>query len=150
MPCVDAERRLVHGALHVGIEPAGDAGEQCGVDEHDDLGAHGADAEGLRGNRAAAQRADGAAGAGVEQVVGGDGRQDHAQPDDVVDAAAVVEVIAGEVEGRDGGDAVVAVEQLQLAEQEIEAQAPGDGAERQVVADEAHGEQAEDQRGERR
>ena len=82
-----------------------------------------------------------------EQVAGGDGREQHAGPDHVVDAAAVVEVPAGEVEGRDGGDAVVAVEQLQLAEQEVEADAPGDGAERQVMAGEAHRDEAEHQGG---
>ncbi len=145
MPGVDAERRLIHRALHVRIEPAGYARQHRRVDEHDQLHAKGADAERFSGDGAAAQRADGTARAGIEQVVGGDGGQDHAGPDDIVDAAAVVEIVAGEVEGRDGGDAVVAVEQLQLAEQEIEAEAPGDGAERQVVTGQAHRGQAQHQ-----
>ena len=140
---VDAERSLVHGALHVRVEPAGDARQQRRVDEHDELHARGADAEQLGGKRSATQRANGAPGARVEQVVRGNGRQQHARPDHVVDAAAVVEVPAGDVEWRDGRDAVVAMEQLELAEQEVQAQAPGDGAERQVVARQAHRRQAE-------
>ena len=63
-----AERRRVGGALEMRIEPAGEAGQHRGIDEHQKLGARRMDAEGFGGDMAAPQRADRAAGAGVQQV----------------------------------------------------------------------------------
>jgi hypothetical protein len=41
-------------------------------------------------------------------------------------------------ERRDAGDAVIAAEKFQLAEQVKQAQAPGDGAERKIVTGKTH------------
>jgi hypothetical protein len=131
----------------VRIEPAGDACQHGSVDEHDQLHAKGADAERFSGNSPAAQRANGAAGTRVEQIVRGNRGQDHKAPNDIVDAAAVVEVIAGDIEGRDRRDAVMAMEQLEFAKQKIETEPPGDGAEREIVAREAYREQTQHQCG---
>ena len=58
---MQAERRRVHEALQVGIEPARDAGVERGDEKDDDLGAGGIDAHGL-GHQAAAEHLDGLGG----------------------------------------------------------------------------------------
>ena len=68
-PGVDRERRRIHEPQQVRVEPARQAGEQRGVDEDDDLDPGGVDAEALGHHAAAAQAADRAARARVEQVL---------------------------------------------------------------------------------
>ena len=63
-----AERRRIDRALEMRIEPAGQPGQHRRIDEHQQLGARRLHAEGLGGDVAAPQRADGAAGARVQQV----------------------------------------------------------------------------------
>jgi hypothetical protein len=48
---------------------------------------------------------------------------------------------------RDAGDAVVTAQKFELAEQVEQGDAPGDGAERQIMAGQAHRDQAERDRG---
>ena len=65
-----AERRRIGGALEMRIEPAGQARENRRIDEHQQLGARRLHAERFAGNMPAPQRADRAAGAGVQKVHG--------------------------------------------------------------------------------
>ena len=58
-----AERRRRHRTLEMRVEPAGQPGQHRGIDEDQQLGARRLHAEGFGGDMAAAQRADGAAGA---------------------------------------------------------------------------------------
>ena len=65
-----AERRRVGGALEMRVEPAGEAGQHRGIDEDQKLGARRLHAKRFGGDVSAPQRADGAAGARVQQVHG--------------------------------------------------------------------------------
>ena len=85
-------------------------------------------------HHAALQRADGAALARVEQVQRGEDGGHQEEPDQVEDLATRLQRHAEDLDRRDPGEAGVAAERLGRAEQEVEADAPGDRAERQVVA----------------
>ena len=143
---VEAEGRRVHAALHVHVEPAGEAREHGGIDEGEQAGARGIDAEARRRHRAALQSADGAAGPAVEQVHRRQRRQQHAEPDHGETHPRVEQAVAGHLQRRDAGNPVIAADQIEIGEGVVEADAPGDGAEREVVAGEAHRHRA-DQRG---
>jgi TATA-binding protein-associated factor Taf7 len=130
----------------VGVEPAGNAGQQGGDQEDHDLGARRVDAHRLGHHRAALERADRAALARIEQVAGWPDGEQHEGPDQVVELAAWTSVPAEQRDRRNAGDAGVAAEELDIAEQEIEADAPGDGAQRQVVPAHAQRDEAEEER----
>ena len=147
---VEVEGRRVHGALEVREQPAGDARQQRREHEHGDLDAEGVDAHRLGHLRAALDRAHRSAGARIEQVGHGERRRQHAGPEQVEEAAAGVELDAEEAERRHAEQAVVLAERLDVAEQVVERQAPGDRRERQVVARHAQRDPAERERGERR
>ena len=138
-----AERRRVGGALEMRIEPAGQAGEHRRIDEHQKLGARRLHAERFAGDMPAPQRADRAAGAGIQQVHGQQCRDQHRDPDREIDRAGIEHPEIADRERRDAGDAVIAAEEFQLAEQIKQADAPGDGAERQIVAGQPHRDDAE-------
>ncbi len=147
---VQAEGRRIDEALEVGVKPAGKAGEQGGDQEDDHLGAAGVDAHRLGHQRTALECADRAAGTRVEQVAGQPHRGEQHHPDQVVEMAAVAQLETAEAQWRYAADAGMAAEELEVAEQEIQRDAPGDRAERQIVPRQAQGEQAEqqgDQRG---
>ena len=95
---------------------------------------------------AAAQAADRAAGARVEQVLDREQRGDHEHPDQVVVLAPGVERQAEDREPGHAGHPGLAAEELEIAEEVVEADAPGDRAERQVVAREAQRDRAEEER----
>ena len=83
------ERCRVGGALEMRIEPAGQAGQHRRIDEHQKLGARRLHAERFTGDMPAPQRADGAAGAGVQEVHGQQRRDQHRDPDREIDRAGV-------------------------------------------------------------
>ena len=142
-----AERGRRHGALEMRVEPAGEAGEHGRIDEHQQFCARGLYAKGFGRDVAATQRADGAAGAGIQQVHGQQRRDQHRRPDHEIDRARAQHPCVADRQRRDRGDAVIAADEFQLAEQIEQADAPGDGAERQIVAGQPHGDDAEDDGG---
>ena len=129
-----AERRRVGGALEMRIEPAGQAGENRRIDEHQQLGARRLHAKRFAGDMPAPQRADRAAGAGVQKVHGQQRRDQYRDPDREIDRAGIEHPEIADRERRDARDAVIAAEEFQLAEQVKQPDAPGDGAERQIMA----------------
>ena len=143
-----AEWRRVGGALEMRIEPAGQAGQYRRIDEHQKLGARRLHAERFAGNMPAPQRADGAAGAGIQQVHGQQRREQHGDPDCEIDRAGIEHPEAADAQRRKAGNAVIAAEEFELAEQIKQPDAPGDGAERQIMARQPHRDEAERHRGE--
>ena len=127
----------------------GDARQQGGEDERRHLDAEGVDAHRLGHRRAALDRAQGAAGARVEQVRDRHRGQDDDDPEQVEEAAPGAERDAEERQRRDAEQAVVLAEEVEVAEQVEQAQAPGDRRQRQVVARHAQRHPREDERGER-
>ena len=118
----------------MGVEPAGDAGEQRGVDEHAELDGGRLNAERRARQRIVTQRAHRAPHAAAQEIA----RRHHRQRDrdehhDEVVARAGQRVLA-DAQRRDAGQAVMAAEALDVGEQVVERDAPGDGAERQIVA----------------
>ena len=65
----------------------------------------------------AAQRADGAAGARIQQVHGEQRRDQHRDPDDEINLTGTDQLNRSDAEWRNAGDAVVAAEEFELAEQ---------------------------------
>ena len=115
----ERERRRIHEALQMRIEPAGDTGELGGDGEDDDLVPGGVDTHRLGHHDAALERADGAAVARIEQVL----RRHHAKhqgdPDQVVELAAALQFHAEQAHRRDAAEPGMAAEGLDVAEQEI-------------------------------
>ncbi|MNN60834.1 hypothetical protein D3C81_1760400 [compost metagenome] len=142
---MQAEGRGVHEALGVGVEPAGKGGEECRDDEDHQLGTEGVHAHGLGHQLAALERADGPAFAGVEEVLGDQHGDQQQGPDQVVDLLALIQLPAQQRDRRQAADAGMAAEGFQGAEQVVERQAPGDGAQRQVVAGELQRQRAQQQ-----
>ena len=125
------------------IEPAGQAGENGRINEHQQFCARRLHAERFAGDMSAPQRADRAAGAGIQQVHGQQRRDENPDPDRKIDRAGIEHFEIADRERRDARDAVIAAEEFQLAEQIEQADAPGDGAERQIVAGQPHRDDAE-------
>ncbi|MEY9899289.1 hypothetical protein ABIA44_003463 [Bradyrhizobium sp. USDA 329] len=95
---------------------------------------------------AAPQRADGTAGAGVQEVHRQQGREDHGDPDRVIDRARREHLERADRQRWDRRDAVVTTQELQLAEEIEQPEPPGERAERQIMAGEADGDQPEQNR----
>ena len=125
------------------IEPAGQAGEHRGIDEYEKLGARRLHAKGLGRDVSASQRADGAAGAGIQQVHGEQRRDQHRDPDREIDRVGAQHLQRADRQRRNAGNAVVTAEEFELAEQIEQRDAPGDGAERQIVAGQPHRDEPE-------
>ena len=142
----DAERTGADRALEMRVEPAGETGEHGCIDEQHQLEAGRSGPEGFRRRRAAPQQAHGAADAAVEQVAACDHRKDDRDPDSDEEIAGIGEREGAYAQRRNAGHAVVAAETFHVAEEIEERNAPGDRAKRQVVARQAHGEGANDQR----
>ena len=111
-----AERRWIGGALEMRIEPAGKAGQHRRIDENQELGAGRLHAKCLGGNVSAPQRADRAAGAGVQEVHGEQRADQDRDPDREVDRSGVDHPERADRERRNAGNAVVAAEEFELAE----------------------------------
>ena len=130
----------------MGIEPAGEAGQQRGDQEDDDLRLRRIHAHRLGHHRAALERADGAAHARVEQVADAEhGEQDNG-PDEVEELLARLQFQPEQIDRRDAGDAGVAAQKFDVAEQVVQADPPGNRAERQVMPAHAQGDEAQRQR----
>ena len=69
-------------------------------------------------------------------------------PDREIDRTGIEHFPRADRQRRNAGNAIIAAEEFQLAEQVEQADAPGDGAERQIVARQTHGDDAEQHRGE--
>ena len=136
----------IHEALQVRVEPARHRREQRRVDEHDDLEPRRVDAEGLGHLEVAAQRADGASRTRIEQVARRPQRHEREAPDQEVVVALVPQLEAEEVERGNAGESRVAAEELEIAEQKREADAPRDRRERKVVAFHPQRDEAEAER----
>ena len=130
---LEAERRRVHSALKVREQPARHAREQRREHEGRDLDAKGVDAHRLGHRRAAAHRTQRAAGARVEQVRHGNRREHDERPQQIEKAAPGVQLDREEADRRHAEQPVVFAERIDVAEQVVQAQAPRDGRERQVV-----------------
>ncbi len=126
------ERRGVHRALEVGVQPAGQAGQHARVHEGDGARVGEGDAEAGRG-ASGPQRADRAADAAAEQVARHQDGAEHRQGHHGVVQPAVEEAHAGDRERRQADDAVVAAEQVEVAEHVEQAHRPSERAQRQVV-----------------
>ena len=74
-------------------------------------------------------------------------RDQHRDPDRVIDRAGIEHLERADRQRRNPGDAVIAAEEFELAEQIKQPDAPGDGAERQIVAGQPHRDEAEQHRG---
>ena len=132
-PLRQPERRRVDESLQVRVQPARDACEQRRVDEDDDLESRRVDAESLGHLELAAERPDRASRPRVEQIRRRPQRHHRDGPDQEEVEALVLELEAEQMEHRHAGEARVAAEELDIAEQEIEARAPGDRRERKIV-----------------
>ncbi len=142
-----AERRRIGRPLEMRIEPAGQAGQHRRIDEDQELGARRLHAKRLGGDVSAPQCADRAAGARVQQVHGEQRCDQHRDPDREIDRSGVEHLQRADRQWRDTGDAVIATEELELAEQIEQADAPGDGAERQIVTRQPYRDEAKHDRG---
>ena len=143
---VQAERRRVHRALHVRIEPAGEGGQHGGVDEGQ-LRARGVFDPELAAASAPPRSARMARPARLSsRLRGGQRGQHHADPDHGEIEPPVDQLEAAERQRRDAGDAVVAAEQVEIGESVVKAHRPGDGAERQVMAGQPQRDRADRQR----
>jgi hypothetical protein len=131
---VDAEWRGVHEALQVRVEPPRHGREQRRVDEHDDLEPCGVDAERLGHFEVTAQRTNGAARTGIEQVARRPQRDERETPDQEIVVTLVPKFEAEETERRNAGETRMAAQELEIAKEEREADAPGDRREGKVVA----------------
>ena len=131
---VQVERRGVHEALQVRVQPARHRGKQRGQHEHLDAMACGVDTHRLGHHAARLERADGTPLAGVEQVVQHPQREQQHGPDHHAQHARGGERPRPDGERRHPGDAGVSAQHLEIAEQVVQAEAPGDGAQGQVVA----------------
>jgi hypothetical protein len=133
-PLTKTERRRIHEALQMRVEPSGDARKERRVDEDNDLEARPVDAERLGHLEVAAQRADRPARTRVEQIGSRPKRCERDAPDQKIEVALVAQLHAEEVERRNPGEPGVAAQKFQIAEQEVEALRPGNRRERQVVS----------------
>src|SRR5206468_11673668 len=101
--------------------------------------------EGFRHLEPALERTYGTALARVEHVVRGPQAEQDDRPDQVVEMALVAQLEGAERKRRDAGQAGVAAEEIEVAEQKVEADSPGDGRKRQEVPFHAQGDEAEEQ-----
>ena len=139
----DAERARRYRALEMRVEPSGQTREHRGIDEHHQLGGGGVDAKGFGGAGAAPKRADGAADAAAEQVLRRDHRKHHGDPDHHEIFARIDQRMAADPQRRNAGKPVMGAEPVEVAEQIEERDAPGDGAERQIVTGQPHRDRAD-------
>jgi hypothetical protein len=133
---LQAERGGIHETLQVGIQPAGGASVQRGQDEDHHTCPRRVDTHGLGHHDAALERPDGPAFARIEKVLGGEQGDQNEGPDQIVVVPVVPEFEAEHLDRRQIGQPAVTTEKFQITEQEVKADAPGDGPERQVVAGE--------------
>jgi hypothetical protein len=80
---------------------------------------------------------------GIQQVHRHDRGDQHRDPDRVVDAVGIEHAQRADLKRGNAGDAVIAPEEFELAEQIEQAKPPGERAERQIMTRQAHGHEAE-------
>ena len=129
----DAERAGRYRALEMRVKPSGQPREHRGIDEHHQFCGGGIDAKGFTGAGAAAKRADRAADPAAEQVLRRDDRKHHRDPDHDEIIARCGQRIVADPQWRNAGEAIMGAEPVEIAEQIKKRDAPGDGAERQIM-----------------
>ena len=142
------EGRGADEAVHVRVEPAGEAGEQCGEDEQREANPERIGADARQQHRATAQAADRATGPRLQQIAVEDEGEPDQRPDQVVDRLRLDQRPTADTQRRDIGKPGVPAEGVDVAEQQRDREPPGDRAERQEVAAEAQRQEADRQRGE--
>ena len=146
MPALTPNGARADEAQEMRVQPARQAGQQRGVEEHDGLQARGVDAEALghhaRGSAARGSRGPSASRAGSRRHQ----RDQRERPDQVIDARPLSSRMPHERDRRQVGKPGVLAQQLHVAEHEVDRDAPGDRASRQVVARQAQRDRAEEQR----
>ncbi len=130
---MDIERRRAHKATEMRIQPAGERGEQRGNRECDEPGAEGVDAQALDEPIASAQCPYRAAFPGLQQIARQQQGRDQNGPDQIEYLPAADERYRPDRDRRNAGDAGEVSEAVDVAEQEIDRQAPGNRAEREKV-----------------
>ncbi|GCC45511.1 hypothetical protein chiPu_0029607, partial [Chiloscyllium punctatum] len=140
------ERTRADEAAHMRVEPAGERGQECRDHEGHELDPERVDAEALDQRVAAAQRPHGAAEPRVQEIVAEQEHQGDDAPDQVIDLCAGDQRERAEADRRDRRDAVEAAEPIDIAEQEADRKAPCHGRQRQEMALQAQGDDAEDGR----
>ncbi len=140
---VEVERRRVDEALQVRVEPARHRRQQRRQHEQFDALLRRVDAHRLGHHTPALERADGAALARIQQVVHGPDAQQQQHPDEHSQHARRGHVEPEQAERRQAAHPRVAAQRLQVAEDVIQAQTPGDGAQRQVVPRQAQRDRAQ-------
>jgi hypothetical protein len=143
---VEIEGRRIHEALQMCVEPTGNAREERCIDEHHDLEPRAVDAEGFRHVQLPAQRPDRPPRPRIEQVRSGPEGHDRDAPDQEVVIPLVLELESEEIESRDAGQSGVTAKELKVPHQEINAGAPGDRRQRQIVTLHPQRNEAEAQR----
>ena len=131
---LQAKRRGVDRALKVRKQPARHAGEQRGNDEDAHLVLQCVHTHGLCHLRGRLQRADGAAGARIQQVQQRKRAQKHHAPHQDEEGPARAQVNATQAERGHAQNAVVLAQRVQVAHEVVQRQAPGNGCQRQIVA----------------
>ena len=151
---IDAERTWRNRALEMRIEPARQPGQHGRIDKHHQLGGRGIDAERFGSAGAAPKRADRTPDPAAQQILRGDHGEHDSDPDHHEIVARIGQRMAADPQRRDAVQPVMRAEPADIAEQIEESDAPGDGAERQIVtgkpdrdrADQAGGQHRHDQR----
>ena len=149
---VDAKRVRAHEAQEVRVEPARCAGQERRVQKHDDLEVRGVHAIALGHDAAETKCANGAPGARIEQIARRNQRNQRYDPDQVIGLAAGIERPAEHGNRGNVVQAAVLAEHLEVAENVIDGNAPGDGAYRKIVTREPQRDEPQGQgdgRGER-
>src|SRR5690606_1391065 len=119
------------------IEPARQSCGNACENEHCELRTSGVDTEGFSRCRPATQGTNSSSDTRVQQVSSAKGQKQNERPDHVVHGRGVKEAMPRDFERRNTGDAIVPAEEIELAEEIIECDAPGDRAERQIVTGQA-------------
>ena len=131
------------------IKPAGYASKRGGIDEDDDLDAARIDSESLGHFQATFESTNRATGSGIEEIARHPQARERDRPDQVVEEALVAKFQSKEVKGRNACQAGIAAKEIHVAEHVVEADAPGDCRQWQVMALHAKSDETEKRRDDR-
>ena len=140
---VQVERCGVDEALHVRVEPARNGRQQSCQHKQLDAVARGIDAHGLGHDATTLEGTNGAAFTRIEQVVHQPHRHQQHGPNEHAQHARIGQGIANNGQGWHAGDTRLPPQELHVAKQVVQAQAPSDSAQGQVVARELQSDRAQ-------
>jgi hypothetical protein len=147
---LQAEWRRIHRALEVREQPTRDAGQQRSQHEGGDLDAEAVHAHRFGHRRTTLDRSQRAAGTRIEQMACPHRAEHDDDPQQVEEAAPGVERDAEECDRRHAEQPVVLAEGVDVAEHVEQAQAPGNGGQREEVSRHAQRHPAEHECGDQR